>query len=322
MHLHCSWLLLLTALPVPAPAQSAPLTAEAIMARVAANQDRTEAERAHFVYVQQAKVQSRKGHTVLCEEITSMRVTPTPDGQQQSLLSLSGHVRDGARVLHYTALPQAEAAREQNDHGGGSDDGVEINLGDQRSLLDVDANNKPVHVKDTDIDLVESMRRSFTSDKSKDGLNAGLFPLTSGHQAGMAFELKARESKNGRDTFHVVFHPRDKADYGWKGDAWIDATAFEPVVVRTALSRALPLSVRALLGTNVPGLGFTVIYAPQEGDVWFPSSFGTEFEIKVLFFFRRQIVVSVENQAFERTHVQTTIHADEAKPVSSAEPRF
>src|SRR5438045_3761894 len=37
------------------------LTAEQIMARVAANQDRAEAERSHYVYVQHAKMTSRRG---------------------------------------------------------------------------------------------------------------------------------------------------------------------------------------------------------------------------------------------------------------------
>ena len=299
-------------------AQAPPLTAEAIMARVAANQDRTEAGRAKFVYVQHAKVQSRKGKNVMCEEITDTRVTPLPKGQQQTLLSLTGHVRDNGRVIHYTAIPPSRA---QGKDGQSADGDISVGIGDNETVLDADANNAPVRVKDTDIDLVENMRHNFTSDRSsKDGVNAGLFPLSSTRQAAMAFDLKGREPKNGHDTYHIVFHPKDKSDYDWKGDAWIDAAAFQPVVIRTALSRSLPLGVRALLGTNIPGLGFTVIYGPQADDLWFPSSFGTEFKIKVLFFFERQIVISVENLAFEQTHVTSTLHGEEAGPVTTPEP--
>ena len=50
------------------------------MARVAENQDRAEAERAHYVYVQHAKMVSRHGKTVKCEEITDYRMTPMFDG--------------------------------------------------------------------------------------------------------------------------------------------------------------------------------------------------------------------------------------------------
>lgn len=318
-------LLVRTAGLAQGPSADAPaLSAEAIMARVAENQDRTESARAQFVYVQHAKVQSRKGDTVMCEEITDTRITPAPKGQTQTLLALSGHVRARHRVVHYTALPK----RSDSPHDGADtkdqDDGkeMEVNVGDKETVVDADANNAPVTVSDTDIDLVENMRAHLASDKdSKDGVRAGLFPLTSAQQKEMNFVLKGRETKNGRDTYHIVFRPKDNTEFDWKGDAWIDANAFEPVVVRTALSRGVPLGVRLLLGTNVPGLGFTVIYAPQQGGVWFPSSFGTEFKIRVLFAFHRQIVMSVENRSFERTHVSATVHAEQAKPVvSGSEP--
>jgi hypothetical protein len=77
------------------------------------------------------------------------------------------------------------------------------------------------------------------------------------------------------------------------------------------LSRRIPLAIRMLLGTNVPGLGFTAIYAPQPdakpNAVWFPVSFGSEFKIHVLFFFSRQITIAAENRDFEKTHVTSTI---------------
>ncbi len=297
------------------------------MARVAANQDRAEAARAHFVYLQHARVQSRKGGTVMCEEVTDTRIAPSAHGQVRTLISLSGQVRDGRRTVHYTAVPLPAASKDQPQgrqlQKENDNDNISINVGDKRTVLDAGANNAPVPVNDTDIDLVESMRHNFTADsKSKDGIQAGLFPLTTEQQKDLAFELRGHESKNGHDTYHIVFRPKDKSDYGWKGDAWIDAEQLQPVVVRTALSRSLPVGVRMLLGTNVPGLGFTVIYAPQAGNVCFPASFGTEFKIRVLFLFHRQIVVSVDNRAFEQTHVTTTVHTDEAQPIPPpASPR-
>ncbi len=302
-----------------APESVSALSAEVIMARVAANQDRTEAERAHYVYIQHARVQSRKGSTVMCEELTDTRIVPGPKGQTRALLALSGHVREGKRVIRYTVPPPGEGTGAQQDQTRGDDDeGANLHIGDKETILDADAQNTPATVNDTDIDLVESMRRSFTSDKgSKDGVSARLFPLTTDVQKNMASDLKGRETKNGHDTFHIVFRPKDNSDYDWKGDAWIDARDFQPVVVRTALSHNIPLGVRMLLGTSVPGLGFTVIYAPQ-GGVWFPASFGTEFTIRVLFAFHRKIVIDAENRAFERTHVTSTIHTDAAQASPSA----
>lgn len=77
-----------------ASAQQPALTADQIMARVAANQDRSEAVRAHYVYVQHAHIVSRKGNTIRCEETTDTRITPTPTDSSQQLLTLQG------RLLH------------------------------------------------------------------------------------------------------------------------------------------------------------------------------------------------------------------------------
>lgn len=103
----------------------------------------------------------------------------------------------------------------------------------------------------------------------------------------------------------------DKDDNGWKGDAWIDIKAFQPVLVHTAMARNIPFAVRTLLGTSVPGLGFTVTYEPERAGsrdaIWFPVTFGTEFKLHVLFFLNRTIVLNVRNRDFEQTHVHSTI---------------
>ena len=271
------------------------LTADAIMARVAAHQDAAEAARSHYVYVQHVRTLSRKGRTVRCEEITDTRITPTPTGYDQQLLHLDGRVlRRKGGYASYNTLEQARGIDSRDDAD------ISIHMGDKD--------------EDTDRDLVEHMRNNLVSAKSKDGISAHLFPLNTASQAHMLFTLVGREPMNGRATFHIRFNPKDNSDYDWKGDAWIDAEAFEPVVVRTRLSKDIPLAVRMLLGTSVPGLGFTVTYAPQPEDrpdaVWFPASFGTEFKLRVLFFFNREIVLSASNRDFEQTHTSSHIVAE------------
>ena len=269
-------------------------SADVIMAHVAANQDASEAERAHFVYVQHARVTSRKGSTVRCEEVTDTRITPTATGFHQQLLKLDGRLLHKHKYLTYTQLPSTK------DTGKAE---VDADKDDLSITLDNDDT--------TDRDLVENMRNNLTNGKSKDGINAGLFPLTSKTQTDYQFHLIGREKQNGRDVFHIVFQPKDKDDFSWKGDAFIDTTAYQPVLVRTTMSRKIPFAVRTLLGTSLPGLGFTVIYAPQPGPqpnaVWFPVSFGTEFKMHILFFFNREIIISAENRNFEQTHVKSTI---------------
>jgi len=165
-----------------------------------------------------------------------------------------------------------------------------------------------------DRDLLENVRKNLIHDKSKDGINARLFPLTSKNQANYIFRMIGRERLNSRDVFHIAFRPKDKNDFGWSGDAYIDTTARQPVLVTTAMARKIPFAVRTLLGTNVPGLGFTVTYAPQPDGVWFPVTFSTEFKIHVLYFFHRQIFLNAENREFEKTHVTSRI-VGESTPV-------
>lgn len=262
-----------------------PATAAAIMALVATHQDATDAERAHYTYIQHARVASHKGKKMMCEEVTDSRVTPLPTGSHQQILILNGRLLVKDKYVTYTNLPAPTAAEDQN---------ITISTGDE----------------DSDRNLVQSMRRSFTNDtsaKSKDGISENLFPLTTRQQAEEDFTLLGRERMNGRDVFHISFRPKDRSDFGWKGDAYIDTTDFQPVLVRTAMARNIPFAVRALLGTNVPGLGFTVIYAPQPDGTWFPISFGTEFKIKFLFFYSREITIAAENRNFEKTHVNSQI---------------
>jgi hypothetical protein len=289
--------------PFAASAQQ-PLTADAIMSRVAANQDKSEADRAHYVYVQHAHIASRKGKTVRCEEITDTRVTPTDSGSQQQLLKLDGRLLQKGKIITYTTLRKDDPKTDQ-------DDDVRVTLKDE--------DDNPM-----DQDLVENLRKNLTNGKSKDGISANLFPLTSKEQARYQFHLLGRAPMNGRDCFHITFAPKDRDDLTWKGDAYIDATAFQPILVRTTMARKIPLAVRLLLGTNVPGLGFTIVYAPQPPNqpdgVWFPTTFGTEFKLRILFFLNRQITFNADNRDFEMTHVTSQVVDHKSSPSDIAPP--
>jgi hypothetical protein len=280
------------------PATDAPLTAEAIMARVAANQDSAESARTNYIYVQYARVISRKGSKVMCEEVTDSRVTPSDKASHQEILTLNGrYLHQGKYVAYSTPMAVKRDAA--------------TNVSREDSIR---------HPDDLDIDIVESMRSSLTKTGTKDGLASNLFPLTTSSQKDKTFILVGRDRRNGRDVFHLTFQPKDKNDTDWKGDAYIDTEAFQPVLVSTAMSRKLPFAIRTLMGTSLPGLGFTVTYAPQPDGVWFPATFGTEFKVNVLYFFHRQIVLSAENRNFEKTHVTSRIIGDVTLPDSPNQP--
>jgi hypothetical protein len=325
----------LLAWPAIAAQSAAPATLTAdevlardIMANVAANQDRTEAARTHYIYMQHIRAVSRKpGGKVMCEEVTDSRVTPRAKGSHQELLTLDGRYWQKGHYVHYTTLQEHETAEPKGAEPKGKE-----------------AKTEKEDLDGLDIDLVENLRKNLTNDKSedkeekaqdsaghgvhvdavdegqsKDGLAKGLFPLTTKQQSQYLFKLEGQQRMNGRDVYRVSFRPKDKNDFDWKGEAYIDVHEFEPVVVYTQMSRKIPLAVRTLLGTNLPGLGFSVTYDREPDGVWFPVSFGTEFRMRVLFFLARDISMSLTNTHFEKTHADVRI-LDGVKVVENAAP--
>ena len=319
-----------------APAPHLP-SVDSIMIRVAVNQDTAEAERAHYVYVQHSKMTSRRGNTVLCEEITDYRFTPSVDDTHEELLKVDGRFLKNKKFIAYDKLlPRDEdkpknaekdkdkkdqsAAKEQDKNNSGANENDKKAKRDKKDKgKDKDPVFDPNSDETLDRDLVENVRWNLLHDKSKDGIAQHLFPLTSKDQANYTFHMIGREHLNDRDVYHITFRPKDKNDFGWSGDAYIDTQAFQPVLVTTGMARKIPFAVRTLLGTDVPGLGFTIRYAPQPDGVWFPVDFSTEFKIHVLYFFHRQIILNAENRDFEKTHVTSRIVSD-ATPVNLNPP--
>jgi hypothetical protein len=250
--------------PQPNPAG---LSAEAIMARVAANQDRSEALRKQYVYTQHIHILTHKpGGKLMREETADYNVVPTPDGTKKKLTLLTGRYWHKGRYEEFTGEPTPE----------------------EDSL---------------DGDLINDLRDDLSDDEAKDGLARRWFPLTREEQNDYAFKLLGQEVQQGRGVYHISFQPKDKHEVPWAGEAYIDAADFEPVRVVTKLSERIPLMIRTLLGIDVPGIGFNVVYQRQPDGVWFPATLGTEFRIRAAFVINRQVSVSLENSAFEHTHV-------------------
>lgn len=259
-------------LPEPGKAEpaNAPLTADDIMARVAQNQDSSEALRKQYVYRQHTHILTHKpnGGRLLREETADYDVTPTADGTQKELKRITGRYWRKGKYETFEADKAPDA------------DGI-------------------------DGSLIQSFREDLLDDKTKDGLSKDLFPLTSEHQKDYSFTLLGQETEEGRSVYHIAFRPKDKNDLSWAGEAYIDSLEFQPVRVFTRLSRRIPFAVRTFLGTDVPGIGFNVVYKRQEDGVWFPATFGTEFRLRAVFFINREISVALENSGFQRTHVES-----------------
>ena len=94
------------------------------------------------------------------------------------------------------------------------------------------------------------------------------------------------------------------------GEAWIDAAELQPVRIDTHLAFKVPWAVRTLLGTNLKQTGFAITYERVADGVWFPSTYGTEFEVDVLFFYKRTITMNLQNGGFRKTDADSTIEYD------------
>jgi hypothetical protein len=212
---------LLAGLSVRQAAANESLTAENIMDRVAANQDRSEKLRSQYVYQQRIHVITRKSNgKVLREEMADYHVVPKPDGTARTLEQLTGRYWHNGRYLDFAGEPVPAA-------------------------------------DSTDGDLIHGFREDLTNDDSKDGFARDLFPLTTDEQKGYQFRLIGEELFEGRQIYHLAFMPKNQ-EIDWAGEAFIDKNEFQPIYVFTKLSQRIPFAVRTMLGTDLPGVGFAV----------------------------------------------------------------
>jgi hypothetical protein len=248
---------------------------QAIMARVGENQTRAQELRKEYTFHQKQLLRLMRGnHRIAREERREYDVTPGSDSIKKSLVHFEGKYERHGRYIEY-------------DQPG-------------------------YEYKEMDIDgeLIDDLSKDMTDDRhSRDGLGCDLFPLTTQEQRKYDFKLEAVESYRGRQVYRVSFQPKPNREDGaaWKGEALIDAGEYQPVEVHTSLAFKIPLGVKVMLGTNIRGLGFSVTYRRLEEGVWFPASYGGEFELRALFFYARTISISMANENFRRTHVESTV---------------
>ena len=260
-----------------APAQS-PETVEEIMAKVAVNQDRAESLRTAFVYDQELRLRFLRGNgRIAREETRAYVVTPTEKGINKELVHFEGSYEKDGKMI-----PYSEPGFEYRD-------------------MDIDG------------ELIDDLADDLANDRhSRDGIAADLFPLTTQEQRKYRFTLKGTREFRGHEVYRVAFEPKSKSwdeDDGapWAGEILVDRTDRQPVLVSTHLARGIPIAVRTLLGTNLKGLGFQLRYEKFDEGLWFPVSYGSEFEVKALFLYRRKIAISLSNKGFQRAQVDAHV---------------
>jgi hypothetical protein len=259
-----------------------PEPADIIMAKVAVNQERAQAARSAFVYHQSMLIRFKRGNGKLArEEEREYVVTPTEKGFAKELKHFVGKYEKGGQLIAY-------------DKPGYEYKGVDI-----------------------DGQLADSMANDMTNDKnSRDGITKDLFALTADKQKYFIFTLKGKEDYRGRQVYHINFRPKrpsllDCDDDGestcWAGEALIDVKEYQPVLVTSWLAKGIPMAVQILLGTNIKHLGFKVTYQKFDEGLWFPVTYGGEFYVRAVFFYKRTMALSVVNSGFQRADITSTV---------------
>jgi hypothetical protein len=259
-------------------------TADEIMAKVAENQDRAQAARAEFVYKQKMLIRLQRGNGKLArEEEREYTVTPTEKGIKKELTRFVGKYESKGRVTEY----------------------------DKPGFL----------YKGTDIDgeILTDMADDLANDKkARDGIATG-FPLSGKEQQRYTFHLEGTDTYRGADAYKISFKPKktslvdcdDDGNSCWSGEVLVDATEFQPVVITTFLAKNIPVLVQTLLGTNVRHLGFKLTYQKFDQGLWFPVTYGGEFEVKAVFFYKRRFAVALSNSGFQRADVSSRVRFGE-----------
>lgn len=255
---------------------------EIIMARVAANQERAQQMRSAFVYHQSMLIRFKRSNGKLArEEQREYTVTPSETGFKKDLVHFVGKYEKGGKLIEYDEP------------------------GYQYKSVDIDG------------DLANDLANDLADDKdSRDGIAHDLFPLTGHKQTKFNFKLEGKEDYRGTAVYRITFKPKkvtlmdcDDEDEGtcWTGEALVDVHEFQPVVVTSWLAKGIPMAVQILLGTNVKHLGFKVAYRKFEEGLWFPVTYGGEFQVRGLFFYKRTIALSVVNSGFQKSDVTSTV---------------
>ncbi len=252
-------------------------TVDQIMARVAENQARAQDMRRAYVYNQKILARFHRTNGKLArEEKLEYLVTPTPAGFEKKLLHCEGKYERHGKTVAYDKP------------------------GQQYGDMDIDG------------DLIRDMVNDMTADKdAKDGLARDLFPLTAKEQQKYIYTLEGKEVSRGRPVYRVGFRPKPhEEDAEWKGEALIDAEECQPVMVSTKFATKIPMAVKVLLGTDIKGLGFAVDYEKFDEGLWFPVSYGGEFHIRAVFFYARNMSISMVNSGFTKAKVTSKIAYD------------
>jgi hypothetical protein len=264
------------------PLPGVPLSADEIMCRVAENQERSEEARAEYVYDMNVFVRLKRANgSPAREESRDFVVAPGPRGAARKLVKVEGRIVQGKKETAYSEA------------------------GYRTKNMDIDGA------------LTDTFAREILWKQDHSGPMVGWFPLSGRRMKHYEFRIDGEEKYRGYDVYKISFTGNGGEDECWKGEALIERTEFQPVLVSSEWTCKIPTAVKLVLGIDVRQLGAKIVYQRFDKGVWFPVNCGGEMKVRVLFLYARTIAFSARNAGFRKADVKTSIQFDETADAAS-----
>jgi hypothetical protein len=267
---------------VAAPLAADTVTAADIMKRVAENQTKAQDARAKYVFDMNVFVRLKRGNGKLArEESRDYVVAPSARKASRKLVKVEGRILDGKQESTYS-----EAG---------------------------------YRTKDMDLDgaITDSFAREVMWRKNQFGPMLDWFPMTAEHQNYYGFKLEGEEQYRGYNVYKIAFDGHGEEDDCWKGEALIEKTEFQPVLITSHWTCKIPKAATILLGITVKDIGAKITYQRFDKDVWFPVTCGGEMKLRLFFGYARTIAFSAKNTGFRKAEVDSSVDFDSGEPTSS-----
>jgi hypothetical protein len=245
-----------------------------LMRRVAENVEKPNPQRQQYVYTLKTHSRLLRTNSKLArEEKREYRVLPKEDATERELISFHGIYEKDKKHLPYN---------------------------------DPDFRQKKL---DLDGELIEDLTDDHVANSdSRDGIDLDYFPIRTKDLPHYTFSFLGEQSLQGRRVARIQFAPTQKTwAHLWEGETLIDLEDAFPMQIQTKMAKKIPFAARALLGINLKQFGFGVTFVRLDKDLWFPKTYGTEFELTLFFGYKRVLAMSMEASDFRRTGADSSI---------------
>jgi hypothetical protein len=161
------------------------------------------------------------------------------------------------------------------------------------------------------MDIDGELTDSFAHDLlwSRNG-KVSWFPLRRRNVDRYVLTLQGEEHFRDYDVYRLSYRETkdEDGDRGcWTGEALIDRSEFQPVLITAQWDCKVPMAVKMFLGINVQHIGAKITFRRFDEQVWFPVACGGEMKLRLFFRYARTIAFSATADGFRKVDVRSSV---------------